>query len=353
MNLTTIALLLSLNAAPAETVAAQEQPACEPCGGGGRSRQLGGHTFLFPMLQQSAFVSSYVGIREGVAVYDVPALPIGRLGTQDVSLAGYQQMLDLGLQLTHWLGLWGEARGTLYSGLTVGSFMSDGATFQASGDGGVVVRLLHFESSGTQLSLRAGGGYERGRELTLLPLLTAIVDTPGVTLESILRGSLGELLVVPTSEYSVNGGVFLAQALGGSFLGLQASASATRAWRTRRPFEPIEGGRVDHATTATRINLAAALTADFKSLGVPLALMGEYLFTAGYQSEVALARTDLRTSSVGLGLYYSGRPNLQLGLGGVAVLDSEPRIGRDADGNPAKSGEPTLTYGQLILRYIW
>lgn len=352
MTLTAIVVMLALNGAPAETAAAQEHPECEQCSGGGRSRRLGGHDFLFPLFQQSAFVSSYVGLRSGVVSYDVPDLPIGSLGLQDVSLVGYQQTLDLGMRLTRWLGLWGEARGILYSGLTVGSYISDGASFQAAGDGGVVVRVLHLESSGTQLSLRAGGGYQGGRDLTLLPLLNAIVDTPGVTLVSILRGDLGELLVVPTSQYSVNGGLYFAQAFG-PVVGLQASASATHIWRTRKPFVPSERARVDQDTTAIRFNFAAALAADFQSFGVPLALMGEYLFTAGHQTEVELARTDLNTSSVGLGLYYTGRRNLQLGLAAAAVLHSEPRIGVDPDGNPAKSGRPRLNTAQLVLRYIW
>ena len=81
--------------------------------------------------------------------------------------------------------------------------------------------------------------------------------------------------------------------------------------------------------------------------------MGEYLFTAGHQQEVELARTDLNTSSVALGLYYTGRRNLQLGLVGATVLHAEPRIGVDAEGNPAKSGRPMLNTGQLVLRYIW
>jgi hypothetical protein len=351
MNLTAIALLLSLNAAPAESTAGREAPACE-CEQG-RSNQLGGHTFLFPSLQQNAFISTTVGLVGSVTVFDVPDMPIGILGTQDVSLKGYQQTLDLGLRFTPWLGLWGQARGTLYTGLTVGSFVSDGATFQAKGDGGAVVRLLHLDASGTQLSLRAGGGYAEGRELTLLPLLTSIVDSPGATLESILRGELGELLIVPTSEYSVNGGLYFAQALGGPVMGLQASASVTRIWRSREPFEADVGERVDQNTTASRINLAGALSADFKSLGVPLGLLGEYLFTAGQQSEVELTRTNLNTSSVSLGLYYTGRPNLQFGLGAAAILHAEPRIGRNVAGDPGKSGRPSLKYGQLVLRYLW
>src|SRR6218665_1778488 len=203
MHLTTLALLLALSAEPAEPADTQERAAGEG-DEGGCSRQIGGATFLLPILQQQSFVSTYVGIREGVAVYHVPDLSIGILGPQDVSLAGYQQTLDLGLRLTRWLGLWGEARGTIFTGLTLSSLLVGGGSFVASGEGGLVLRLLHFESSGTQLSLRAGGGYERGRALTLLPLLSAIVDTPGVTLRSILDGNLREFLLVPLPHPSLH-----------------------------------------------------------------------------------------------------------------------------------------------------
>jgi hypothetical protein len=52
-------------------------------------------------------------------------------------------------------------------------------------------------------------------------------------------------------------------------------------------------------------------------------------------------------------VYYVGRPNLQLGVGGVVTLSAEPRPGVAAEGDSDLSGDPTLTYVDLILRYIW
>ncbi|MFP2912686.1 hypothetical protein ACLESD_48285 [Pyxidicoccus sp. 3LFB2] len=48
-------------------------------------------------------MTTNVGLREGVARYDVPDLPVGRLGTTDVLLTGVHQTVDLGLAFTDWL----------------------------------------------------------------------------------------------------------------------------------------------------------------------------------------------------------------------------------------------------------
>ena len=72
MTLTTLSLVLVLSAAPAEGAPTAERtntseaPACDEA----RSRMLGGHTFLFPILQSSALITTHVGIREGLARYD-------------------------------------------------------------------------------------------------------------------------------------------------------------------------------------------------------------------------------------------------------------------------------------------
>ncbi len=56
---------------------------------------------------------------------------------------------------------------------------------------------------------------------------------------------------------------------------------------------------------------------------------------------------------VGLGLYYTGRRNLLIGVGGATQLGLEPVVGQDAAGAPLKSGSPSLWFGQFILRYVW
>ncbi|MFP2912334.1 hypothetical protein ACLESD_46390 [Pyxidicoccus sp. 3LFB2] len=354
MTPTALTLLLLLNSAPAEGAASAERnpvaeaPACHT----DNARQLGGHTFLFPMLQQSAFVTTNAGLREGIARYDVPDLPIGVLGTTDVLLTGVQQTLDLGIAFTDWLGVAGFARGTLITGANARSLLVDGASVELLGQAGAVLRVWRNEPTGTQVSVRANFGYQDGSEVTVLPFLSSILASPGSSLEEVLLGRLGQFILVPGTETSVNGGAFLAQALGRTF-SLQASANGEYAWRERRPFNSELGDRFTQKTHAARLNLTAALTADFAPLGVPVALMGEYLFTTGEESQVLLPDRTLGASTVALGVYYSGRPNLQLGVGAVRTLNAAPRLGLSGEGSSAESGDPSLSYGQFILRYIW
>ncbi|MBZ4422877.1 hypothetical protein [Myxococcus sp. RHSTA-1-4] len=316
------------------------------------TRKLGGHTFLFPILQQTAFVTTHVGIREGVARYDIPDLPIGAQGTRDILLTGVQQTADLGLRITPWLGLTGFIRGTIVTGANTPSLLADGASVDLVGQAGAVVRLWRNESSGTQIAVRALYGYRNGKDITVLDLVNGILGDPLLTLEDVVNGNVGRLLVAPTSEQSVTGGVYGAQALGPVF-SLQGAATTEYAWRTREPFISAEGRRVSQETNAFLVNLSLALAVDFDSLGVPVAVMGEYLFTTGEEEDFGLPDRTLSSSTLALGVYYSGRANLQVGVGAVTTLNGSPQRGLGAEGQTLESGDPTLSYGQLILRYIW
>ncbi|WP_144370118.1 hypothetical protein [Myxococcus stipitatus] len=319
---------------------------------GAKSRRIKEHTFLFPMLQQSAFVTTYFGIREGVARYDVPDVPVGNLEPFDVHLTGLQQTLDLSLALTDWLALAGFGRATIITGTTPSGLLSSGATLDLVGQVGGVVRLLHSEHSGTQVSVRANVGYDRGRQVTLLPFVNAILQTPAITLEEIIQGQVGQLLFVPNRETTLNGGVYAAQSFGPLF-SLQGSASVEYAWQNRRPFDLGLGHRFDQKTHAFRVFLALAAALDFNErFHVPLAVQGEFAFRTGRETRAVLDDRTLSDSTVGLGIYYSGRSNLQVGIGGTVTLNGDPYPAQDSDGTQ-ESGEPTLSYGQLILRYVW
>ncbi|MCE9669646.1 hypothetical protein LY474_17770 [Myxococcus stipitatus] len=315
-------------------------------------RQLRGHTFLYPILQSSAFVTTHAGLREGLARSDVPDLPVGRFGTVDVLLTGVQQTLDLGLGLTPWLGLEAFARATIVTGANTRSLVVEGASVDLLGEVGPVLRVWRNEHSGTQVSVRANFGYEKGRDILVLPLVGGIVNTPGATLEDVVFGNLGEYINIPTSEITLNGGGYLAQALGRTF-SIQASARAGYAWKERKPFDALANGHITQKSHAVRVNLAAAFTVDFAHHGVPVALMGEYLFSTGRETEVDLPDQTPASSTLALGVYYSGRPNFQTGLGAVTTLNALPHRGLGPEGQTLESGEPTLSYGQFILRYIW
>ena len=344
----TLGLLLLLGAAPAESASTAEGPACHT----DNARELGGHTFLFPILQQSAFVTTNAGRREGLARYDVPDLPGGRLGTRDVLLTRVPQTLDLGIAFTDWLGVAAFARATVVTGANTPSLLLRGASADLFGQAGAVVRVWRNEPSGTQLSLRANIGHEQGKEITVVQFINGIRNTPGLTFEDVVEGNLGELLRVPTRETSVNGGAFLAQAFNRTF-SLQASVYGEYGWRERQPFVSENGTRVTQTSHAARINFTAALAADFAPHGVPVALLGEYLFTTGEETEVGRPDRTLGASTVALGLYYSGRHDLQVGVGAATTLNAARRLGLGEQGEERESGKPTLSYGQFILRYIW
>ncbi|MFL5346398.1 MAG: hypothetical protein ACJ8AT_16545 [Hyalangium sp.] len=316
------------------------------------SRQLGGHTFLYPILQQSALITTQFGLHEGVAFFDVPDLPVITLGLRDVSLKGFQQTLELELGLTDWLGLEGFARGTLVMGATPTELLLGGAQRSLVGQAGGVARLLRSEKTGTQLSFRAHGSYQDGAEININPLLNGLVTSPVQTVGAVLDGNLRELIVVPTSEMSVRGGLYLAQAFSALF-SLQASAAMEYGWLTRKPFSGMLDTRVTQKGDALRVLLAFALAADFGPKGVPVGVMGEYQLIAGRDHEENRADRSLGASTVALGVYYTGRPHLQLGVGLATTLHAEPLRGVGTLGEELLSGDPTLDYGQLVLRYIW
>lgn len=355
MTATTLGLILLLGATPVESTLSGSDTSAQASDcycHGNKSRELRGHVFLFPILQSSAFVTTHLGLREGIARYDVPDLPIGRLGTTDVLLTGLQQTLDLSLALTDWLGVDGFAQGTVVTGSNTRSLLANGAFANLGGRVGGIVRLLRNEGSGTQLSARAYVGYDKGSEITVLPLVSGILNNPLLTIEDVVQGNLGQFLRVPTSETSVGGGVFLAQAFSRTF-SLQASARASYAWREREPFDAGVGTRVTQESHAARVNFTAALAADFAPHGVPVALLGEYDFLTGEETDVDLPDRTLSASTVALGIYYSGRPNLQVGVGAVTTLNAARRRGIGPAGQSLESGKPTLSSGQFILRYIW
>ncbi|NVJ23226.1 MULTISPECIES: hypothetical protein [Myxococcus] len=346
-----LGVLLSLLASPALAESKEGEACTQPCGA--RSRQLKGHTFLFPILQQSAFVTTNVGIREGLARYDVPNVPVNDLEPLDVLLTGVQQTLDLSLGITDWLGFTGYARAEIITGTNADGLLASGATADLLGQLGGVVRIFRSDTSGTQLSFRAHYGYNRGREITLLPLVNAIVGTPQVTVGNIIDGDLGQFLFVPRKESSAHGGLYVAQSFGKMF-SIQASGAAEYAWQTRRPFDSVLGDRFEQKTKSLRVFLSVAATLDiYPVTAVPLAVMGEYVFRTGFQERVDQDNRTLKDSTAALGIYYSGRPNLQLGLGAVRTFNGEPRPGLGSRGRELESGEPSLSYGEIILRYIW
>jgi hypothetical protein len=85
------------------------------------------------------------------------------------------------------------------------------------------------------------------------------------------------------------------------------------------------------------------------SLHLPVAVLGEYLLLRTRSPADLIASASRHTTStLFAGVYYSGRPNLQLGIGGGATLG----LGKATFQN-GSSDAAYIVLGQLDLRYVW
>jgi hypothetical protein len=348
-----MSLNLHLFAAPCALLAALALSSQAHGDGGVRAESadhtLGGHVFNSPILSETAFVTTHFGIRQGLAYLNVPSLP-SPIGPTNLTLAGFQQDFDLGLKVTDWLGVVANGSGSLLSGTNVESLVLSESSFAAGGEGGVVLRLARLEQTGTQLSMRLTGGAGIGRKVDVKGLLTGLLADPQKTFDNVLRGKAVKYIFSPQSTNTFALSLLAAQALSPNF-SLQASVVGRRSGSTDSAYDGASNTRIDQTTHDNELVTSLAFTADGAPSHVPVALMVEYSLDVD-KSDEADSETDA-AHLVGAGIYYSGRPHLQVGLGGYTRLGMRPIAGLDENGAPVKSGSPSFWAGQFILRYTW
>lgn len=84
-------------------------------------RTLAGHTFIAPQIAPSGFVTTHVGIRQGVLFRRVPDYPLGPFGSLTLMQVGADEFLDLGLKLSDHVGLYGNLHLTIHAGMNAES----------------------------------------------------------------------------------------------------------------------------------------------------------------------------------------------------------------------------------------
>jgi hypothetical protein len=321
------------------------------------SRTLATHVYIPPLLQQTAFVTTHFGVRQGVTVFVVPDVALD-FGKDELSAAGFTQSFDLGVKLTDYLGLYGTLSGTVTSGINAASAFEIGADLEGAFELGAIVRLARLEPIGTQISLRLSGGMALENDLNVVQFVEAGGEATGDQLVSVRASDALSLLVTPSKASSFGGSLLLAQTLT-TQLGLQASFSLRSLHTVARPFDLPKDRRVDETADELQVGGAVALSFDLNSWKVPIALMPEYqvLVQSVATEDDAGKNRELTYAShyAGLGLYYSGREHLVLGVGGVLALNLEQdRLEWNAtNGTPRTSGTPTRRMGHFVLRYVW
>lgn len=322
------------------------------------ARMLAGHTFLRPVLDDSAFLATTVGFRQGLLYIDggSVASPTGREG---VSAAAAIESLDTTVKVVDWLAV--SARGDLQalvgaSPLTLfGNTSSLAAGFQL----GPVVRLARVKSTGTQVALRP---YHRATFGALLdvshvvPLVRGrIQDRVGAPLPtaqeatrdvSALENDIVGGAVTPLRRSAWGASLNVAQGLG-PFFGVQFSYELTRERFAAAPYDFERRDRVDAYFVSLTHRITLAVDFDAAPLGAPVAVMLEAVVATGrLRPEATDTSAALDTTLlVGPGLYYSGRRSMQLGLFGGVQTGLAPYA------TPyGPSEDPLGIYAQFALR---
>jgi hypothetical protein len=342
----------SLQRQPAPISARLPAPADPGLPEAGDERVLAGHGFLFPALQETAFNTTHFGIRQGGGAYSIPRLPLSTIGTYDLRSAFLTENADLGIRLHDRFGLFGTFQGLALTGGDAMSALLYGGQFTAGGTIGGVVKLARFERTGTQLAGRVYGSIGTGRNLTVLPLVDAIVKTAQTNLGDVIDGGMFKYAIQETGSHEYGLSLHGAQALSRyfSFQGSMRYAHGGSLVKTNSP-----GGIVENTSTTDDLQFALAAAVDGMPAHVPIAAMVEYVAQQIWTRDDATGETDSGSliHLVGAGIYYTGRRNLQLGIILATRLGTTPVTGVDANDQPASSGDPTFIYGQFVFRYSW
>lgn len=311
--------------------------------GDGGDRVLGDHVFIYPAFFDSSFVNTYFGVRARVGLIRVSDIPTDA-GRLHIYAASADEVIDLGIKITRWLGVFGTAGIRTLIGTNLKSLAYAGATYELASGGGVLVRLYQDDDRGTQLSIRGSVSHANGQVSTLLPIL----QNPAGSVGEALSGDLGEVTRTPVTVFSCRGALAFAQSFS-PILSVQAALGIGATEVTLEPYDFTRRARSSVSARGVTYTLGLAPAADFRSLGVPIAVMPEYVLLRQASS------TDLRVSTsfdtqhlLGLGLYYSGRATLQLGIVAATQLGGEPVVT-----SMGRSARPQQHLGQFILRYVW
>jgi hypothetical protein len=334
------------------------------------SRSIGDTTFLLPALQDSAFVLTEIGLRQGVEYESIRDFPIASLSRVNLSYLQIDEWLDVAIRVTDWFGVYGEGSASGSIGVNSPSLLFSGTGWAFGGKGGVVFRLVRSEATRSQLALRVYGGESGGRSLDLIDFFGALATRGLNSVEQIfanihdldqlpqaLKNQLTRLadenysnivLVRESSKYA-GASLHLAQGIVGP-LTLQASVGVERDWGSDMPFDPTTNGYVTLTSRDISINFDGVASVDFSRWHVPIGISTEYSVTKAYGT---LSNTSVYLPSVqymGGGLFFTGRRGVQLGALMFTRRNLKPVAGFDTD---AESEKPVDYTGQLVFRSLW
>lgn len=360
--------------APQPTAAAYEAP--PPAHHWGSTRVLGGHSFLLGTFVPSGLINSHLGIRAGLEYHQVSGyvqLPsLLSMSPQEVELktVNVAETLDLAVRLHDHIAIFGDIHGRARVGANINTLLGTGADYTYGGRLGVLVKL--FTLGSFQASVSGQAGYYTGQSAGILALFQDLNIIAREAVEQVQRNPVLELdtaverlntafrtatadLLTPFEGLTYGVSLNLTQAIG-RFFGLQASLGYYAESATYRPtrYDVATGGPVmrEHTVSTQRPSFGIAADIDFMPAGFPLAFLTEYRATPTSVTDTEDVR-KLDVSSlehlIAVGMFYSGRTDLQLGITTYSVYGQLPTLSTNA----MQSGKPLDLALQLVFRYYW
>jgi hypothetical protein len=357
---------------PVEDAAEPQARAADPYGEG---RTMAGHRFPFPQFLASSFAVSSFAVHAGFESRRVPNYPVdpstGALTAQQIDLQTLTatQGVDGSIRLFPALALLFDFYGQARLGTNTATLLGTGADYELGGDGGLLLRL--FRSERLQVSLRGLGGYHGGQHAGVTQFYQSV--------RSIAESAVGRVLTGTTTLAAEQSRIDAA--LAQAALGLTSSASGFRATalltaavalasyaglqamvgftfdRTTLTTNQFQVGsetslRLSETTDQKQVVVGVAADIGAASRGVPLDLVGEYEVLPLSSSSTGGVGTSSQATvqhRLALGLYYSGRPDLQLGVSAYALFAQLRELGAES----RVSGKAYDAGGLFVFRYIW
>lgn len=327
------------------------------------ARTLRGHTYVEPATQDTPFITSHVGVRQGLGYFFLPDYPVSADRKTNLVLFALTERVDLQVRLLPWLAIWGAGEASLATGLDQDSLFYGNSAFLGGGRGGGAIRLYRSRERGTQVTVRGYFGGAAGNELALPGFVQAIgvratrevatgtVDDAEKRVVSAVN-DLSNAAVADTSQVQFGGSAHFAQTLV-RMVGLQTSFALARRNAKDERFEPSAQERLVTHTGDTSMRFAVAVSVDGYHLRVPVALLFEYAVEKTFRV-VADEHVYVPSAHLaGFGVFYSGRTDLQLGVSLFGRRNLKALEATALDGTKAVTGVPTEAFAQFVLRYVW
>jgi len=290
------------------------------------------------------------------------------------------ETLDFQVRLHDYVALFGDTFAKARVGATTDTLLSSGVDYSYGGDIGLAVKLLRI--AGLQLSVRGQLGFYAGQSAGILAFyqdLNAIarettrdivnqVRARGAAvsdqeIENAIRNLNSEFRQATHDLVTSFSGFTYGFSLNGAFavnryLGVQSSVGFSHdsgTYKPKRYSTQTQRAVTTHDDVETwRPSFGVALDFDANPAKVPLAIMLEYVATpTSVHAKNNTTQVSQRTNKVehvlALGLFYSGRSDLQLGAVGYAVFSQAP----PPNVNATQTDKPLNLAAQLVFRYYW